>query len=139
MSELEKAIAMLAENQVKMTQTLEAIAAQAPKQEIPESVKVIQINTDGKRYFCKTSEEQEIFFENNPQALKYICDDCGERFDIPSVAEGQIYICTKCNSKSIHVNTESFNYELPVFVAEKYLEDPNNKKQFTRKQFTKKG
>lgn len=28
--------------------------------------KIIQINANGKKYFCSTAQEQQIFTENNP-------------------------------------------------------------------------
>lgn len=62
------------------------------------TTRVIQINAEGKRYFCSTPEEQQIFTENNPD-----------------------------------VKTESFNLELPISTADKYLNDPENKKQFIKR------
>lgn len=62
-------------------------------------VKVTQINANGKRYFCQTPQEQQIFAENNPG-----------------------------------VKTESFNVELQAETAKSYLNDPENKKQFTKKE-----
>lgn len=61
-------------------------------------VEVIQINMGKNRYFCKNSQEQEIFDENHPGA-----------------------------------KTESFTIELPDYIAKKYLDNPDNKKQFERK------
>ena len=62
-------------------------------------VKVKQINANGKSYFCKTQQEQQVFAENNPG-----------------------------------VKTESFDIELQEATAEKYLNDPENIKQFTKKE-----
>ena len=61
--------------------------------------KVVQINANGKSYFCTTNQEQQIFSENNPD-----------------------------------VETETFTLELPVAVANGYLNDPENKKQFTKQE-----
>ena len=79
------------------------IVAKAQSQSVPQSEstsikKVIQINAKGKTYFCTTSQEQQIFTENNPG-----------------------------------VETETFNIELPPTVADRYLNNPENKKQFTKK------
>ncbi len=97
----------------------EGIAATTEK---PKNMDVIQINTKpkmakakfdkrgqmienakvvvpGKKYFCITPEEQQVFSENNPG-----------------------------------VETETFKVELPVFIANRYLNDPENKKQFTVKE-----
>lgn len=58
--------------------------------------RVIQIITGNKIYFCRTSEEEQIFSENNPG-----------------------------------VKTETFHIELLNSTADKYLNDPENRKQFT--------
>lgn len=87
------------ENRVQL---LEIIAKQGLKvsAEPTQTVKkVIQINAKGKRYFCETTQEQQVFSENNPG-----------------------------------VKTETFSIELPVADADKYLNDPENKKQFTKKE-----
>jgi hypothetical protein len=79
---------------------LEIIAKKGGTQAEPvqEKKKIIQINAQGKKYFCANQEEQRIFEENKPG-----------------------------------VKTESFEVELPVFVADRYLNDPENKKQFVKK------
>ena len=59
--------------------------------------RVIQIIAGKKIYFCKTSEEELIFSENNPG-----------------------------------VETETFHIELLNSTAERYLNDPENKKQFAK-------
>lgn len=59
--------------------------------------RVIQIIAGKKIYFCRTSEEEMVFSENNPG-----------------------------------VETETFHIELLNSTAEKYLNDPKNRKQFTR-------
>lgn len=105
----------------------------APEPEIEKPVKVIQINTDGKEYFCKTEEEKRIFFENNPDAKKYRCIPCGERFNNPAISEGKILVCIKCHSQNIFVNTETFGIELTPYNADKRINNPANKRQFTRK------
>lgn len=94
--------------------------------------KVTQINVGSKSYFCVTPQEKSIFFENNPNAKKYICKDCGERFDRPAT-ENKKLICPKCHSATINVYTEIFTLELFDYIADKYLNDPENKKQFIRK------
>jgi hypothetical protein len=63
-----------------------------------ETKDVIEIIAGKRIYFCETSEEQQIFSENNPG-----------------------------------VETETFHIELLVPTADKYLNDPENKKQFTSK------
>lgn len=75
------------------------VAAPSPEAQIEPMVKVKQINAGGKRYFCKTIQEQQIFAENNPG-----------------------------------VKTESFDIELQSETAKGYLEDPENIKQFTKKE-----
>jgi hypothetical protein len=63
-----------------------------------KTIRVIQINAGSKKYFCKTTQEQRVFLENNPNA-----------------------------------KTESFTIDLPDFIAKKYLNDAENKKQFQEK------
>lgn len=99
MSEVQEKLDDL-ENRVEL---LEIIAKkEAPETQIEETQsqvkKVIQINAKGKKYFCTTPLEQQIFSENNPG-----------------------------------VKTETYTLELPVFIVDKYLNDPENKKQFTKK------
>lgn len=104
-----------------------------PTKEIEKMVNVIQINTDSVEYFCKTEEEKRIFFENNPNAKKYRCTPCGERFNNPAITDGKIFVCTKCHSQSIFVNTETFGIELTPYNADKRINNTENKRQFTRK------
>lgn len=59
--------------------------------------KVTQIIVGKKIYFCRTSEEEQIFSEKHPG-----------------------------------VETETFHIELLNSTADKYLNDPENRKQFTR-------
>jgi len=115
-------------------QLLQIIATQAS--EVPSKVvnkKVIQINFDSETYFCEIAEEKAIFFKNHPEAKKYKCQDCKERFQMPAVEDGKILVCPKCRSKSIFVNTEVFNLDLPIFIADELLDKPGNKKHFVRK------
>lgn len=89
------------ENLENRVQLLEIIAKKAAVETQPtpqeEEKKVIQINANGKKYFCTTQQEQRIFEENNPNAKK-----------------------------------ETFEVQLPVFVADEYLNDPKNKEQFRK-------
>ena len=116
--------------QVQLLQIIAAQATEAPPKAMTKEV--IQINLDGKKYFCETVEEKAIFFKSHPEALKYKCQDCGERFITPAVEDGKILVCSKCRSKSIFVNTEVFNLELPIFIANDLLTEENNK-HFVRK------
>jgi hypothetical protein len=59
------------------------------------TMEVIQINAGGKKYFCKTPEEQAIFDRNNPGVI-----------------------------------TETFKIEMEKHIAQKYFDDPENKKAF---------
>jgi len=118
-------------NQMQLLQIIATQASEAPPKVVNK--KVIQINIDGKSYFCETTEEKAIFFANHPEANKYKCQNCNERFDIPAVEDGKILVCPKCRSKSIFVNTEVFNLDLPIFIANDYLDKPENKKHFVRK------
>jgi DNA-directed RNA polymerase subunit RPC12/RpoP len=119
--------------QMQLLQIIATKVSEAPPEQ-EATKKIIQINTDGKSYFCETPEEKHIFFENHPEAKKYKCQDCGEKFDSPAVEDGKILACTKCRSKRIYVNTETYSIDqMPVYIADKYLNDPKNKKQFTRK------
>ena len=70
--------------------------------------KMVIIENGRKPYFCQTAEQELIFMENNP----------GVR------AEGS-------NSG---VRTESFNIQLLKSTAIKYMNDPRNVEQFTRKE-----
>ena len=90
-------------------QLLEIIAKKVTSETLPEPQqeemkKVIQINANGKTYFCETSQEQHVFSENNPD-----------------------------------VKTETFHIELEDSTARRYLNDPENKKQFTKREKVKQG
>jgi len=117
--------------QIQLLQIIAKQGSEAPSKVLNKEV--IQINMDGKKYFCESSEEKAIFFKNHPEAKKYKCQDCKERFVVPAVEDGKILVCPKCRSKGIFVNTEAFVYELPIFIADPYLNDPENKKHFERK------
>lgn len=117
-------------NQIQLLQIIATQASEAPPKEVNK--KVIQINFDGETYFCETAEEKAIFFKNY-EAKKYKCQDCKERFHTPAVEDGKILVCAKCRSKSIFVNTEVFNLDLPIFIADELLAKPGNKKHFVRK------
>lgn len=118
-------------SQIQLLQIIATQASEAPPKVVNK--KVIQINFDGKSYFCETAEEKAIFFKNHPEAEKYKCLDCKERFHTPAVEDGKILVCAKCRSKSIFVNTEVFNLDLPIFIADEYLDKSENKKHFVRK------
>ncbi len=118
-------------NQVELLQIIATQASEAPSKVVDK--KVIQINLDSTKYFCETSEEKSIFFKNHPEAKKYKCQDCNERFEQPAVEDGKILVCPKCRSKLIFVNTEVFNLELPIFIADELLEKEGNKEHFVRK------
>lgn len=117
--------------QIDLLKIIATQASEAPPKVVNKEV--IQINMDGKKYFCETAEEKAMFFKNHPEALKYKCQDCSERFVTPAVEDGKILVCPKCRSKTIFVNTEVFAYELPVFIADPYLNDEENRKHFERK------
>lgn len=123
--------------QIQLLQILATKVPEAPPKVVNK--KVIQINMDSKRYFCETVDERSIFFKNHPESKKYKCQDCGEKFDTPAVEDGKILACSKCRSKRIFVNTEVINLELPIYIADDYLNDPENKKQFTRKEQPRRG
>jgi len=121
-------------SQMQLLEIIARKSLEASPAEEETTKKVIQINVDGKRYFCETQAEKQTFFANHPEAKKYKCNDCGERFDKPAVEDGKILVCVKCHSKSIFINTETYSIgQMPVFIADKYLNDPENKKQFIRK------
>ena len=92
--------------------------------------KIIQINAEGKKYFCETAQEQQIFFKNHPNLKKFVCNTCDEKFDTPA----KIRRCPKCGSENIYATFECFKVDLPVFAADEYLNDQENKDQFTRKE-----
>jgi len=119
-------------NQIQLLQIIATQASEAPPKVVNKEV--VQINLDGKKYFCETMEQKAVFFKNHPEAKKYKCKDCNERFETPSVEDGKILVCPKCRSKSIYVNTEAFVYEMPVFIADPYLNDEENKKHFERRE-----
>lgn len=118
-------------NQVELLQIIAKQTTEAPPRVVNK--KVIQINMDGRKYFCESNEEKAVFFENHSGAKKYKCRKCSERFETPAVEDGKILVCPKCRDKSIFVNTEAFGYELPIFIADPYLDDPENKKHFVRR------
>lgn len=118
-------------SQVELLQIIAKQTTEAPPTVVNK--KVIQINMDGTKYFCESNEEKAIFFANHPEAKKYKCQKCNERFETPAVEDGKILVCPKCRDKSIFVNTEAFGYDLPVFIADPYLNDEENKKHFVRK------
>ena len=98
--------------QIDLLKIIATQTAEAPPKVVNKEI--IQINLDGKKYFCETAEQKAIFFQNHPEAKKYKCQDCKERFITPAVEDGKILVCVKCRSKSIFVNTEAFVYELPI-------------------------
>lgn len=118
-------------NQIQLLQIIATQASEAPPKVLNKPI--IQINCDGKKHFCETVEEKAIFFDNHPDAKKYKCQDCSERFETPAVEDGKLLVCPKCRSKSIFVNTEVFNLDLPIFIADELLEKEGNKKHFIRK------
>ncbi len=118
-------------DQIQLLQIIATQASEAPPKTLNKPV--IQINMDSTKYFCETTEEKHIFLKNHPEAKKYKCQDCEERFEQPAVEDGKILVCPKCRSKSIFVNTEVFNLELPIFIADELLEKEGNKKHFVRK------
>lgn len=118
-------------DQIQLLQIIATQTSEAPSKIVNK--KVIQINFDSKTYFCETAEEKAIFFKNHPEAEKYKCQSCKEKFHTPAVEDGKILVCTKCRSKSIFINTEIFNLELPIFIADELLDKPENKKHFVRK------
>ncbi len=118
-------------NQIQLLQIIATQASEAPPKTLNKPV--IQINLDSTKYFCETSEEKHIFFKNHPEAKKYKCQDCNERFEQPAVEDGKILVCPKCRSKSIFVNAEVFNLDLPIFIADELLEKEGNKEHFVRK------
>ena len=118
-------------NQIQLLQIIATQASEAPQK--VTNKEIIQINMDSTKYFCETTEEKHIFLKNHPEAKKYKCQDCNERFEQPAVEDGKILVCPKCRSKSIFVNTEVFNLELPIFIADELLEKEGNKEHFVRK------
>jgi len=118
-------------NQIQLLQIIATQAADAPPK--VTNKEIIQINMDSTKYFCETSEEKSIFFKNHPEAKKYKCQDCQERFETPAVEDGKILVCPKCRSKLIFVNTEVFNLDLPIFIADELLEKEGNREHFVRK------
>ena len=118
-------------SQIQLLQIIATQASEAPPKVVNK--KVIQINLDGEKYFCETAEQKSIFFNNHPEAKKYKCADCNERFEVPAIEDGKILVCSKCRSKSIYVNAEVFNLELPIYIADEYLDKPENKRHFVRK------
>ena len=118
-------------SQIQLLQIIATQASEAPPKVTTKDV--MQINMDGKQYFCETAEEKAIFFKNHPESKKYKCQNCNERFVTPAVEDGKILVCPKCRSKSIFVNTEVFNLNLPIFIADEYLGNTENKKHFIRK------
>lgn len=88
------------ENRVELLEIIAKKETSGVQIDEPELLtkKVIQINAKGKKYFCLTPLEQQVFTENNPG-----------------------------------VKTETYSLELPAFVADGYLDDPENKKQFTKR------
>jgi DNA-directed RNA polymerase subunit RPC12/RpoP len=118
-------------DQIQLLQIIATQTTEAPPRMVNK--KVIQIIMDSKNYFCETAEEKAIFFANHPESKKYKCQDCKSKFETPAVEDGKILVCPKCRSKLIFVNTEVFNLDLPVFIADPYLNDEENKKHFVRK------
>jgi len=116
--------------QIQLLQIIATQASEAPPRVTTKEV--MQINMDGEQYFCETAEEKAIFFKNHPESKKYKCQDCNERFQTPAVEDGKILVCPKCRSKSIFVNVEVFNLDLPIFIADEYLNKPENKKHFVK-------
>ncbi len=118
-------------DKIQLLQIIATQTADAPPAVVNK--KVIQINLDDTKHFCETTEEKAIFFKNHPEAKKYKCHDCKERFEMPAVEDGKILVCPKCRSKTIFANTEVFNLELPIFIADELLVRPGNKRHFVRK------
>lgn len=111
------------ENRVELLEVI----AKKQLTEVPEETqkqemkKVIQINT-------------------KPKLSKPLHDNKGNLTKGVEVIEhGKKYYCTTPQEQKIFtennpdVETESFNIELSVADANKYLNDPENKKEFTRK------
>jgi len=118
-------------DKIQLLQIIATQASEAPSKVVNK--RVIQINMDGKSYFCETAEEKAIFFKNHPEVKKYKCQDCKSMFETPAVEDGKILVCPKCRSKLIFVNTEVFNLDLPIFIADELLEKEGNKEHFVRK------
>ena len=118
-------------SQIQLLQIIATQASEAPPKMTTKEI--IQINFDGVKYFCETAEEKAAFFKNHPDSLKYKCNDCNERFQAPAIEDGKILVCPKCRSKTIYVNTEVFNLELPIYIADELLNKPENRKHFERK------
>lgn len=102
-NEVVETINKIIEKQEDLENRISLLEIIAKKTEVPSesqqtTKKVIQINANGKTYFCETPVEQNIFAENNPG-----------------------------------VTMETFNLDMPTFIADKHLNDPENKKQFIRK------
>lgn len=73
-----------------------APAKYGKKHELIANAKVV---TPGKKYYCMTGREKQIFKDNHPDE-----------------------------------EIEAFNIELPGYLADKYLNEPENKRQFARKE-----
>lgn len=84
--------------------------------------KVIQISTMPKMSKAKYNNKRELIAKEEV------------------IEPGKTYFCTTPQEQSIFadnnpdVKVETFNIEMPTFVADKHLNDPENKKQFTKKE-----
>ena len=117
-------------NQIQLLHIIATKTSESPAESHLEAMKpIIQINADGKSYFCTTMQEKRIFMENNPGLKKFTCIGCDEKFNNPA----KKMRCPKCSSERIYPTFETFKLSLPVNTADKYLNDTENKKQFTRK------
>lgn len=54
------------ENRVQLLEIIVKKQSSGPQPEQEEMKKVIQINAKGKKYFCETPQEQQVFSKNNP-------------------------------------------------------------------------
>lgn len=107
-----------------------AAAESEPQQ---RTKKVIQINAKGRKYFCTTPEEVQRFLDNNPDLKRDI------QGEIDEVKATEAYRNTKNQKHNAAIQKvaqltrtkmETHNIHLPDHVADKYLNDPENKKQF---------
>jgi len=115
------------ENRVQLLEIIakkQALETQ-PETQQNEMKKVIQINT-------------------KPKLSKPNYNNKGELIAKAEIIErGRTYFCSTPQEQHIFtennpgVETESFTVELPVISADKYLNDPENKKQFTERELVR--
>ncbi len=93
------------------------VAAAGPEEPLERMVKVIQINV---------APKTKMVVEDKRKVLKLV--EGGKEYFCITAEEQRIFA-----ENNPGVKTESFKVELQEAAAEKYLNDPENKKQFTKK------